>query len=185
MTDKPALIVPKWTPFTQTWHNKPYSFISPTRPELSASGKNIVITGGGTGIGKAIAIAFVQAGARSVSILGRRIDRLKSSAEAIAAARTDSNTGVHFETADLTVREQVDVALKRITDKTGKIDVFVDNAGALPQPAPLQTYSVELLMSGFYANAVTSFNAIQAFIPLAGQEPVLISVTAALVHSPP
>lgn len=49
--------------FTKTYHNKPYDLISPSRPELSASGKNVVITGGGTGVGKSIALSFAQAGA--------------------------------------------------------------------------------------------------------------------------
>lgn len=44
--------------FTKTWHNKPYAAIDPMRPELSAKVKFVVVTGGATGIGKAIAVAF-------------------------------------------------------------------------------------------------------------------------------
>lgn len=67
---------PKPTSFTKTWHSTPYPLISPTRPALTAKNKNVVVTGGGTGIGNAIAIAFAQAGAKSVSILGRRREKL-------------------------------------------------------------------------------------------------------------
>jgi hypothetical protein len=42
---------PTLPPFLKNWHNKPYAAISPSRPELSVHGKNIVVTGGGTRIG--------------------------------------------------------------------------------------------------------------------------------------
>src|SRR5436305_6345821 len=112
MADKSNIEILKFTSFTKTWHNKPYASISPSRPELSAKGKNVVVTGGGTGIGKAIAIAFARAGAASVSIRGRRIDRLKSAVKDITAASVNSDTSVLFQTADLTKREQVDSALR-------------------------------------------------------------------------
>ncbi|KAJ9137055.1 Reductase [Pleurostoma richardsiae] len=186
MSDKADLVVPKWTSFTKAWHNKPYPLISPSRPELSAAGKNVIVTGGGTGIGKAIALAFAEAGARSVTIIGRRLDRLQTAAAAISHAKgAGSGIEILYEVADLTKREQVHAALKKITDRIGKIDVLISNAGALPQPAPLRGYDAEKLMEGFGVNVLGSFNAIDAFIPLAGPEPVLVSVTAALVHTQP
>lgn len=66
--------------FTKTWHKKPYVAIDPIRPELKASGKFVVVAGGGTGIGKAIAISFAQAGAKTIAILGRRLDKLEAAA---------------------------------------------------------------------------------------------------------
>jgi hypothetical protein len=68
---------------TTTWHYRPYQAISPTRPEVSAAERHRVIAGGGTSIGKAAAIAFAQAGAKSVSIIRRRIDRLETAGAAI------------------------------------------------------------------------------------------------------
>lgn len=60
---------PKVPPFTKGWHTKPYPFISPERPELLAAGRNVVVTGGGTGIGNAIAVAFAQGERRSCTSL--------------------------------------------------------------------------------------------------------------------
>ena len=54
-----------FTSFTKAWHNKPYGSIDPKRAELDAENKFVVIAGGSSGIGKAIAIAFAEAGARS------------------------------------------------------------------------------------------------------------------------
>ena len=46
MSSYPAL--ESQTDFTDLVHSQPYPFISPTRKELSAAGKNIIVTGGGT-----------------------------------------------------------------------------------------------------------------------------------------
>lgn len=152
--------------FTKTWHNDTYSAISPTLPELSVAGKNIVITGGGTGIGKAAAIAFAQAGAKSVAILGRRIDRLETAGKAITEA--NSSTQVILQTGDITDRASIEAALHAIVDKTNhKIDVFVNNAGILALEAPMVGYPEDQLRKSFEGNFLGPFNALQAFTPLA------------------
>ena len=52
-----------WTSFTETWHDKPYPFISPSRSELSAAGKNVV----------ALKIGGSEAGARAAVAHSSRI----------------------------------------------------------------------------------------------------------------
>lgn len=170
---------------TKTVHHKPYDKISPFRPELSAKGKNVVVTGGGSGIGKAIGIAFVQAGARSVSILGRREDRLKGTLAEMTSAATGVATICHYEQADLTKREQVDRAFASIAAKVGKLDILVSNAGGLQPVAPILGYDVDTFMYGFDINVRTAFNAIQAFIPLAIPEPMIIDISSAIAHIQP
>lgn len=172
-----------WTSFTETWHDKPYPFISPSRPELSAAGKNIVVTGGGTGIGKATAIAFAKAGAASVAILGRRLDRLQTSASEITAA--GPATRVLFETADTTQRTSIDGALKTIVGQVGKIDIFVSNAGLLTSNGVVASYDESELRRGFEVNVIGSFNAVQAFIPLAAPGAKLFNISSCLAHLAP
>lgn len=180
-----AMDLPKLDSLTKTWHTEPYPSISPTRPELSAKGKNVIVTGGGTGIGRAIAVAFAQAGAKSVSILGRRVDKLKEGAEAISKEATTKETKVLYEKADLSDRSQVDAALKSITDQVGKIDILVSNAGFLPTPGKLLDYDPAFLMRGFELNVLTTLNILQAFVPLAGPEPVVINTSTAIAHFRP
>ncbi|KAL4792943.1 hypothetical protein BDV19DRAFT_400303 [Aspergillus venezuelensis] len=178
----PAL--PKIVSFTEKWHSEPYPFISPTRPELSAAGKNVVITGGGSGIGKATAIAFAQAGAKSVSIIGRRIGRLEDTAAAIkeAAAASTSPTQVLFETADITNCEGITTALQNIVAQVGKIDIFASNAGVLPADGAVVGYSETDLRLGLETNVIGAFNALQAFVPLAAPGAKVFNTSSGIAH---
>ncbi|KAM0227045.1 hypothetical protein ACHAPO_011877 [Fusarium lateritium] len=177
------LPLPNLVSFTKTWHNEPYPFISPTRPELSVSEKNIVITGGGHGIGRAIGIAFAQANAKSVAIVGRSLERLETAATVIRAA--NPSTTVLFEVADITQRESINQALNNIVDKTGKIDIFAANAGILPVYGPVMGYPEEELFRSLMINTMGAFNSIQAFLPLAAPEAKLFNTSSGIGHWQP
>lgn len=71
--------------FTKTVHRSPYPEISPSRPELSQAGKTVLITGGHTGIGYAIAKAYAQASAEKIIIVGRRVDLVTSATSRLGA----------------------------------------------------------------------------------------------------
>lgn len=108
---------------TEEWHNDTYPAISPTRPELSAKGKTIVITGGGSGIGAETVRAFALAGAATIAILGRREQLLldtKSTVEKEFPA-----TKIDTYAADVCNEGDLQRAAKRI----GAWDVLVQNAG--------------------------------------------------------
>lgn len=175
--------MPKRVSFTKSWHTKPYSYISPTRPELSADGKNVLITGGGTGIGNAIGVAFAQAGAKSVSILGRRLDKLGSGAANISAV--SKKVDVFYEQADLLNRFQVDAAFKAIVEKVGKIDIFVSNAGYAAPPGQIVDSSATNLTASFETNVLGALNSVQAFMSFSGPDPVLLNTSTALSHASP
>jgi 3-oxoacyl-[acyl-carrier protein] reductase len=81
----------------------------------------IVITGGGSGIGKATAIRFAQAGDQVV-IIGRTLEKLHQAIEAIG-------NGASCYSADISQRQQVQAAINHIVGEFGQIDVLVNNAG--------------------------------------------------------
>ncbi len=84
-------------------------------------GRVVVITGGGSGIGRAIAAAFAREGARVV-IVGRREARLREVAE-------DLGPAVGWQAADVSRREQVAEAVAAVVARFGRIDVLVNAAG--------------------------------------------------------
>lgn len=170
--------------FTKIYHDKPYDTISPLRPELSSEGKNVIVTGGGTGIGKAIAIAFAQSKAASVSIVGRREDRLISASKEIADAAT-GDTHVLYRVTDLTDNSSTEASFKSIAAEVGKIHVLISNAGVLGEIGYVAKVNVDNLMSAFDLNVRSVFNAVQAFVPLAGDEPVIVSISTAAIHIAP
>lgn len=85
--------------------------------------KVVLVTGGGTGIGKATAVAFLAEGARVV-IAGRR----QSTLEATTSELGDS---VHFVVADVSKRGQPKALVDETVAKFGRLDVLVNNAGTL------------------------------------------------------
>lgn len=170
--------------FTKRWHNRPYPAISPTRPEVTAAGKDVVITGGGTGIGKAAAIAFAQAGAKSVSIVGRRLDRLQTAGEAITKA--NPSTQVVLQVGDVTNRTSIEAALGAIVAKVGgKIDIFLNNAGMLPKEAAVMGYPESEVWRCFEINLIGSFNALQVFTPLAAPGAKFLNIGSSIGHWAP
>lgn len=81
-----------------------------------------VITGGGTGIGAAIARALASEGAR-LTLIGRRREPLDTVAAELGG-------GCLVGTADVTVRAQVEAAFAAARDANGPITILVNNAGA-------------------------------------------------------
>lgn len=140
---------------TKTYHTKSYPAISPSRPELSAAGKNIVITGGGTGIGRAIAFGFAEAKAASISILGRRLDRLEATKSDIVAKFPDVK--VFCYSADLLDGASVKAAFDVIAQQVGKIHVYVSNAGVY-SAGPVATVHVDEFMYSFEVRFHPSFS---------------------------
>jgi NAD(P)-dependent dehydrogenase (short-subunit alcohol dehydrogenase family) len=92
-------------------------------PEANA-GKVVLITGGGTGIGRATAMSFARSGA-SLAICGRRPEPLEAARTAIEA----EGAGCLAFPCDIREVEQVDDLLSAVLDRYGRIDVLVNNAG--------------------------------------------------------
>ncbi|KAK6365531.1 hypothetical protein LTS17_011250 [Exophiala oligosperma] len=177
--------------FTKTWHIKPYARISPDRPELNAAGRVIFITGGGTGIGKATAIAFAQAGARAIAIFGRRLERLTSAADEIRAANPEGTTRVVFESVDLSKRAAVDTAFTSALSQLAmdgnstKINVFISNAGIMPKVGAVAGYLEEDFHKGLEMNTGSAFNTIQAMMPLLAADATVLNISSGIAHIDP
>jgi len=90
------------------------------------AGKCAVITGGGTGIGQAIALAFAREGAQ-VAVAGRRKEKLDGTLRFLQQV---GGSGLALE-CDVTKARDTERVIKSVEDTFGKVNVLVNNAGAL------------------------------------------------------
>ena len=88
------------------------------------SGEVVWITGGGTGIGRALALAYGERGAR-VAVSGRRLFKLESVVDDLAERGAE---GLAVQ-CDVTDEEQVESAVDQVVDAFGRLDVAIANAG--------------------------------------------------------
>ena len=91
---------------------------------LSLDGKTIVITGGGTGLGREMALTMARAGA-DLAIASRRAGPI----EEVAGLVRDMGRRSLAVATDVTDSDQVDCLFKASLDEFGKVDVLVNNAG--------------------------------------------------------
>lgn len=112
--------------FTKTVHRAPYPEISPSRPELSQAGKTVLITGGHTGIGYAIARAFARASAERIVIVGRRSDLVTSAASRLEAQFP--KVQVSGQVCDVSDLASVDTLWEYLAKEDIVVDIVVLNA---------------------------------------------------------
>jgi len=122
---------------------------------LSLAGRRALITGGGRGLGRALAVGFAEAGAEIV-ICGRR----GALVEQTAASVNDAGGRATAIAADITLEADV----QRIREAAGDIDILVNNAALYPSE-PWQTVSLESWHEVMKVNLYAPFRLCQVFAP--------------------
>ena len=119
------------------------------------AGRACLVTGSGSGIGRAIALELAEAGAE-VRVVGRR----RSALEGTAELAPDGPISIH--PADLTDDEQLAALAREVLD--GGLDVLVHSAGAYAR-GPLEQAPVEALDRLYRVNVRAAFVLTQALLP--------------------
>ncbi|HUQ74694.1 MAG TPA: 3-oxoacyl-ACP reductase family protein [Burkholderiales bacterium] len=115
-------------------------------------GKTALVTGGGRGIGQAIALRFAREGA-SVAIVGPRKQTLDDT--------VSKAPGIVPIVGDVTKQDQVDAAMAAFMKKFGRIDILVNNAGGT-DPKPFFDKTGEDWKRTYELNVVSAFLCAQA-----------------------
>ena len=127
-----------------------------------------IVTGGGSGIGRACALALVKSGF-AVAVAGRRTDALEETARLAG----ESNSRVLPVTTDVTSEASVQQLFARTVEAFGRVDVLFNNAGMGAPPVPLEELSVEQWQAVVDVNLTGPFLCTQEAIRvMKGQEPM-------------
>ncbi|SMH38755.1 SDR family NAD(P)-dependent oxidoreductase [Azospirillum agricola] len=119
-------------------------------------GRRAIITGAGSGIGRASALRFAAEGA-SVLAVGRTEATI---AETAALVREAGGVAGHF-IADATKEEEVAAAVAVCVERLGGLEIFFANAGNTDRTVPLFDQTVEAWETQFRDNVVSAFLAVK------------------------
>ncbi|CAG2339346.1 MULTISPECIES: SDR family oxidoreductase [Burkholderia] len=119
---------------------------------MSVSKKFAAVTGAGSGIGRAAALALAQAGF-IVALLGRTEASLRDTQDAIRAAGSDAEV---FP-VDVTDEASVDHAFAQIAQRFGRLDVLFNNAGRNAPVVSLDEYELDVWNSVVATNLTGVF----------------------------
>ncbi|MDF2835183.1 MAG: short-chain dehydrogenase/reductase [Paenibacillus sp.] len=119
-----------------------------------------LISGAGTGLGRATAIAFAAEGA-SVALLGRRRDKLDETAS-LVRERT-GQTALVLQT-DVTEEQQVQEAIRLTLERYGRIDVLLNNAAVL-EPGSVAELTSDDWQKQISTNLTAPFLLTKAVLP--------------------
>ncbi|AHH99361.1 SDR family oxidoreductase [Kutzneria viridogrisea] len=136
----------------------------------------VAITGGGTGIGAAVAQRYAAEGAQVV-VLGRRREPL---------AEVAARTGAHVITCDASASDQVRAAIDEVLDRYGRLDVAVANAGGhgLSSVTGTEDEAWRLAMQSNLDSAFVFCRAALPELVLTGGQVVVVSSLAGLFAGP-
>ncbi len=126
---------------------------------MKLEGKSAIITGGGTGIGKATALLFAREGA-DVLITGRREEKLRE----VADEHNSGGGAIEILSADVTSDADCKKTVDTAIEKFGKVDVLFNNAGILFPGATHET-SDEVWDKTFDINVKGTFRMSRAVLP--------------------
>jgi NAD(P)-dependent dehydrogenase (short-subunit alcohol dehydrogenase family) len=119
--------------------------------------KSIFITGAGNGIGRAIALAAADSGAR-LSLFDRSVGALEETAEIL------KQKGAEFvlHSGDVTVIPAVEAAVQQTAQQFGGLDCAVNNAGVLGPIVGIEAYPVEEFQNVMNVNVLGTVYSLQA-----------------------
>ena len=147
------------------------------------SGRHAIITGGSSGIGKAVAKLLAQQGA-DISIIARDAVKLEQAQQEISAVMSNPQQKIVALTTDVTQAQALELAIKQAIAELGCPQILITSAG-IAIPGYFEELSLEIFEQTMAVNYFGSLYAIKAVLPsmiaARGGNIVLISSGAGLI----
>lgn len=145
---------------------------------MQLDGKCALVTGGGRGIGRAIAVAFATAGA-DVAVLARRRDEVEDAALEIRRA---GRRGIAI-VCDITDRAAVDEAIDQLERQLGGLEILVNNAGGGHERTRVGEDSPQEWVRVIEVNLLGTYYVTRATLPLLKRNGgTIINVGSGMAH---
>jgi NAD(P)-dependent dehydrogenase (short-subunit alcohol dehydrogenase family) len=144
-------------------------------------GRTALVTGGGSGIGRAVALRLASEGARIV-VVGRRREPLEETVRLIRGAGGSALALV----ADLTRRADSERVVRGAMEECSRLDVVVNNAGEIRRELLLHEVDVERWHAQLAANLTSVYLVTHAALPhlLTGEgDRSILNISSTLAHS--
>lgn len=147
----------------------------PSQPQDDYTGKVVVVTGAGSGIGRATARAFARAGAHVLGV-GRREHALAETAA--------EHPGIHTYAADLCAPDTPRQVIDAVTRRWGRLDVMINNAGAT-RLMPLDETTADGIAALFDLNVTAPSLLAHAALPhLRRTRGTIVNISSTYGHRP-
>jgi NAD(P)-dependent dehydrogenase (short-subunit alcohol dehydrogenase family) len=157
---------------------KPVSESEATHPGRRLNGKVAIITGGDSGIGRAVALAFANNGAKvALSFLSSELEDARATRQMVLEAGGECL----LIPGDITRETQCNKIVRETIRRYGKLDVLVNNAATHYQADSILDISQAQLWKTFEVNVFAMFYLVKAALPHLGEGASIIntaSVTA-------
>ncbi len=144
-------------------------------------GKSAIITGGDSGIGRAVALAFAREGA---DVLISYLSEEESDAQETAQVVEESGKKAVKVPGDISEESQCQTLIQRAVDEFGKIDVLVNNAAHQMTVDGVADISSDLLDRTFKTNIYAMFWLVKAALPHMQEGGSIINVASIQAYQP-
>jgi NAD(P)-dependent dehydrogenase (short-subunit alcohol dehydrogenase family) len=152
-------------------------------PANRMRGKVCLVTGGGSGIGRAAALKMAEEGAAAVLIAGRREAEIESAA---AACRTLGSQALAIRT-DVTREVDVERLVATAVERYGSLDAAFNNAGFQERRAPLEQQPNAVYDDVFDANVRSTFLCLRHQLPVMfarGKGRIVVNASVSGIRNP-